>query len=438
MGQTGTWLIDPVDFNIGGATPDIPGLALTNLLVNNNVTISTAVTGVNTPTTFFATPGQGDINVNDPIGAGSGALWTPPGLLSTTLTLNSARDVNINAPITATRGNLVACCGRDVNVRAAITLTDGSVLLSAGRDVNVVRTLANPGAAITVTDGNIELCAGRDVNLSNLLNPGGAPIMTLTRGSSIAGQDLSNLGVPLGLTLRSGSAATGPDPAGGTVNFVNGGIAGTFVTVTGPNAPVSIFYNPVNYATPTAYSLDFTGTGGPVTNFMLVYPEVASKTADGTTTATFTGVFKTTATSGPIPAGVSLAGVGTGNFDTPAAGVDKIVTYTGFTVAQPNAIPVPGDAAFNFALPLDCCTNTLRTTGNITAAPQAIVLPTIVPPIVPFRDSDSRLNLTVIPEVTPPVLLAVITPVPPAPVIVPVEIPPPYVAPVFLRKHDRN
>lgn len=464
LGVTGTWLIDPVDFNIAAIGGDITGFALTTLLVNNNVTISTVVTGTNTPTTFFASPGQGDINVNDVIGVGSGALWTAAGT-PTTLRLEAARDVNINQPITATRGNLVVCCGQDVNVRAAITTTNGSVLLNAGRDINITRSAgANAGAMITTTDGNIELCAGRDVILSNLLNPGGAPIMTLTNGSTTAGEDLREFGVPLGLTLRAGGAATEPGPANGTVNFVNGGIAGTFITVTtgGPGTPVSIFYNPINYSTPTPYSLNFTGTGGPVTSFMLVYPDGVDKVFDNTTTATLSG-FRTTATSGPVPAGVTLAGAGTANFDTPFAGLNKTITYSGFTLAQ-GAI-VPGDAALNFALPTSCCLPRVgRTTGNITPVPPIVppILP-IVPPIdapegtigpeaPPFQMLVEDLpvfapglQLAVTQTVVPGVMMVLAAPPPPVVVpvqtVVPVEtVVPPVIAPPPPRppKQDRN
>jgi len=148
--------------------------------------------------TGSASYGQGDINVNDPIGV-AGA-WTAAGA-PTTLTLNSARDVNINMPITATKGNLVACCGRDVNVRAAITTTNGSVLLAAGRDVTLFA-----GSAMTTTNGNIELCAGRDVIVSSKI--------TLTNSGSIANE---SLGLPLGLTLIAGANATGPGLGGNVI-----------------------------------------------------------------------------------------------------------------------------------------------------------------------------------------------------------------------------
>src|SRR5450830_962314 len=151
QGAIGTWLIDPLDFTVdSSATANISGAALSALLVTNSVVISTAngsttttpgsppVTSLNTTTT-----GNGDININQAV------TWTAAPS-TTTLSLNAARDVNINAAVTTTNGNVAVCCGRDVNINAAIVTTNGSVLLSGGRDVNL-----NAVAALTTTDGNI-------------------------------------------------------------------------------------------------------------------------------------------------------------------------------------------------------------------------------------------------------------------------------------------
>jgi filamentous hemagglutinin family protein len=432
-GVTGTWLIDPADFFIAPLGGDISGATLSAQLVVNSVTIST-VAG--------AGPGNGDIFVNDAVSWNGAAAAGA----STTLSLFGLRDVNVNQAITAVSGNLVVCCGRDVNVNAAITTTRGSVLLSAGRDVNVVRSIVNPGSAITTTDGNIQLCAGRDVILSNTLNPGLAPLITLTRGSFIPAEALTGLGVPLGLTLSADTDGTGPGVTGGTVVFTNGGLAGTFITVTGPNAPVNIFYNPVNYATPTDFAPDFTGTGGPVTSRMLVFPDGATKTFDGTTTATFTGL-KSTAISG-IPAGVTLVGAGAANFDTAAVGLNKPITFTGFALA--------GAGAANCAFATTCCGPIVgRTTGNITPAvivvpPIIVVPPGVVPPVIagttagelpllPVFYAPAFYSYTVLAGVNldvqgirmPPIELAQ-TPPPPTPVVAPFVAPPVPPAPVVV------
>jgi len=191
QGNSGTWLIDPKDFTIGGTGGDIAGSTLSANLVTTNVTISSD---------DGAVEGNGDIFVIDAVS------WTASGA-PTTLTLNAVRDVNVNAAITATHGNFKVCAVRDVNVNNAISTTNGSVALNAGRNVTVNAT---PGA-MTTTDGNITLCAGHDVNVNGAI--------TLTRGTS---DSTRSLGLALGLVLSAGNDGTGPGVAGGTVVFAPG------------------------------------------------------------------------------------------------------------------------------------------------------------------------------------------------------------------------
>ena len=352
LGRGGNWLIDPQDFTIGGgATDNISGATLSALLVTNSVTISTA-TGPDTivpgtpPTSFRNTAmnGNGDINVNQAVS------WTASSS-PTTLTLNAERDVNLNAAVTATNGNLQACCGRDVNVNAAITTVNGSALLGAGRNLNL-----NAVAAMTTTDGNLMLCAGNDINI--------AAKITLTRGSSIPAQSLN---LPLGLVIAAGNNGTGV----GTVIFSPLAPA---APVTGPRAPVRVIYNPTSYATPTSYLPHFTLTGGAtLTQQMLVFAAGGDKTANGSTATTLSSLKGN-------PAGVSLvAGAGSAaNFNDANVGVGKTITHTGYSLA--------GASASSYALPVSCCGPIVgRTTGTILAAlvvPPVVVPPVVVPPVV--------------------------------------------------------
>ena len=436
QGLTGTWLIDPQDFTIGsGAGDNITGATLSNQLVTNSVVITTATTG----------SGNGDIFVNDAV------TWTASGT-PTTLTLNAIRDVNVNQAISATNGNVVVCCGRDVNVSAvaAISTVNGSILLSAGRNVIL-------NGAMTTTDGNMAICAGHDINVNSAI--------TLTRGSSIPAQALTNLGVALGLTLSAGTDGTGPGVAGGTLVFAPGTPP---AAVTGPNAPVTINYNPISYSAPTNYLPNFTLVTSSLTQYMLVFPDGANKTFDGTTTAIFTSLKGS-------PAGVTLvAGPGnTATFDTSDVGTDKTVTFSGYSLAGANAS--------NFALPVSCCAPIVgRTTANIAPAPiivvpPVVVVPPVAPPVavlppvavvppvelalvelapetpqlelapeaIPLRQN---LNITVVGTGVrmPAPLFAYTPPAPPAPVIAPPVVAPPeapapiYVPPLRPRKPDRN
>ncbi len=374
QGRTGQWLIDPMDFIIGSAPGNnISGATLSGQLVTNNITIST--TGAGTQ--------NGDIFVNDPVS------WTASGA-PTTLTLNADRNVDINAAITATNGNLAVCCGQDINVNAAITTTNGSVLLSAGRDIN-------QRAAITVTDGNLLMCAANNVNIFGAI--------TVTRGTN---DPTRSLGLPRGLTLSADTDGTGPGIAGGTVVFDS---LAPRAAVTA--APVTIYYNPISYTAPTDYSTRFTLTeGAALRSFMLVFAAGGDKTFDGTTTATLTGLRGN-------PTGVTLvAGSGSSaNYTSPDPGANKRITFTGYTLA--------GSDAGLYALPVNCCGPVVAsTTGSILAA--AVPPPVVPPPVTPPPVTPPPVTPPPItpPPVTPP-------PVTPPPVTPPGATPPPPGNPVF-------
>jgi len=319
LGLTGTWLIDPQNFIIG-LGGNYSNIQLGFDLVNNNITIVTA-----------PGPGEGDIFVN-------GAVSWVAAAAPTTLTLNADRDVNINSTITATNGNLVACCGRDVNVNAAISVTDGSVLLAAGRNVN-------QNAAITMVRGNLQMCAANDVNVNAKI--------ALTNGNAIVTR---SLGLPLGLSLIADTDGTGPGVAGGTVNMnVTGASRPSITGTAGTAAPVTIHYNPVSYAAPTDYLPKFILVDSTLTQRMLVFPEV-TKTYDGTTTATLVSLKGN-------PAGVSLVADpgSTAVFNTADPGTGKTVTFTGYGLTGPNAA--------QYALATACCGPIVsKTTGTINPA----------------------------------------------------------------------
>ncbi len=324
-GKTGTWLIDPPDYTIALAGGDITGATLSAQLVTTSITISNEDGTVTT--------GDGDIHVNDVID------WTATAGAETTLTLLAENDVNVNAPITAVRGNLVVCCGEDVNVNAAITTTNGSVFLGAGRDINI-------SAAMTTVDGNIAMCAGRHVNISGAVS--------LTEGSTADNQDL---GLPIGLTILSGLNGSGPGSSSGTVS-----ISAAVTTTEG--APTTIYYNPSSYQDGTGV---FAGAidGLAPTEIMWLYPEAEDKVFDGTTTANFIGL------RGNLDGiDVALAGSGTANFNNASVGNNKPITFTGFSLDGADA----GNFAFTHAegsglsFPENCCNFEGRTTGNILAA----------------------------------------------------------------------
>jgi len=386
-GNTGEWLIDPLDFTIGSVAGDnISGATLSGQLVTNNITINTAGPGAE----------NGDIFVNDAI------TWTASGA-PTTLSLIANGSVEINAAMTATEGNISVCCGQDIDVNGAITVTRGSLLLAAGNDVN-------QDAAITVTDGNLMICAGNDVNINAAI--------TLTRGTN---DPTRSLNLPIGMTLSADTDGTGPGIEGGTVTIHP---LAPQITVT--NAPARIYYNPVNYSTPTDYNPRFTLTGSAaLTQFMLVFADGGDRVFDGTNNATLVGLIGN-------PLNVNLvAGPGAAAFySTGAVGVNQGITYTGYTLA--------GSEAGRYAFAFNCCGPVVaHTTGTITAAPDIPDIPLL--PQLPLLPHDTGTPPTIIAPIGSLIEVAEVTPPPTMLVITPEEEEvPEYVAPVYAPKPYRN
>jgi filamentous hemagglutinin family protein len=117
QGLMGSWLVDPTDFTVAASGGNITGAALSAELKLSNITIDTVHT----------TGSQaGDINVNDAVNWSSNSANAS----SSTLTLNAANNININAPMTwgvsgtpgnsATTGALAMNAGGIINIGAAM------------------------------------------------------------------------------------------------------------------------------------------------------------------------------------------------------------------------------------------------------------------------------------------------------------------------------
>jgi len=96
QGQTGTWLIDPKDYEVNSRNVDV----IKNALVNNNVTIHTERTGTDTPADVYGAGAEslGNIYINSPI-----VVTT-----NNQLTLSAYKDIYINEPLTLNKGSGVA------------------------------------------------------------------------------------------------------------------------------------------------------------------------------------------------------------------------------------------------------------------------------------------------------------------------------------------
>jgi hypothetical protein len=238
------------------------------------------------------------------------------------------------------------------------------------------------------------------------------------------------------LTLSADTDGTGPGIAGGTVIFDS---LAPPATVTA--APVNIYYNPVSYTAPTDYSKYFTLTeGAALSQYMLVFAAGGDKTQDGTTTTTLSGL------KGD-PLGVMLvAGPNaSANFDSPETGTNKRITFTGYTLAGPDAGA--------YALPFNCCGPVVaHTTGGIYTGPPPVTPPPVTPP-PPGTPPGTPLPPPITTIYTPPppgvvvsppppdTLVVVTPPPPPPPVTLSVVSPPkkvPHVVPVLKPKPYRN
>jgi filamentous hemagglutinin family protein len=217
-GQSGTWLIDPVDFTIAASGGDMSGATLSSNLGSGNVTIQS---------TSGANGTAGDVNVNDAVS------WST----DNTLTLNAQNNININADITASGASgrvalehgqsTAAGTGTSYNIGsgARINLQAGNNFStkqgSSGTVVNytVITSLGAEGS-VTGTDlqgmtltGRYVLGTAIDASATSGWNSGAGfmPIGTGTSGGTLFNGTLDGLGHTIsGLSInRPGTSFVG-------------------------------------------------------------------------------------------------------------------------------------------------------------------------------------------------------------------------------------
>ncbi len=317
-GNTGLWLLDPVNYTIAGTGGDETPASVAASLATTNRLISAS----------------NDITVSDAISMAT----------AQTLTLNAGHDVLINAPITGVPAGagLVLIAGNNVNVGAALTVTGAasSISINAVNDVTVSAPIAGIGAASPIT-----IVAGHDVFAN-------ATISEVAAGSVIninAGRNVNvNAAITTGaagslISLISGLDSTGPGVAGGTVTIA-------------PTAAISsistaIRFNPISYANTSAEIAAYLPK---VTGMMdakaWVFARANNKTYNGTNAdiLSFQGV--------PSAGGNVVMVPGSAIFDNSNTGTGKTVIFSGASIS--------GTDANKFALFAASGT----TTANITPA----------------------------------------------------------------------
>ncbi|OPY71448.1 MAG: Heme/hemopexin-binding protein precursor [Syntrophorhabdus sp. PtaU1.Bin002] len=219
-GKNGTWLIDPTDFTIGEGG-DITGTLLSSLLGSSNITL-------------LSTDGtrgtEGDINVNEAVS------WSA----DTTLTLNAATDINVNAPITASGDNagLTLTAGTDINVNKSITLsgTNGALTMNYGGDYHIFTPTAYAGAVLDANGRPIAQRAPEGTEYASITLPGsnasltinGTPYTLIHSMDQLAAQDDAG-GTASGFyALAQDLDATAWSAANMGATSVVGKLAGTF------------------------------------------------------------------------------------------------------------------------------------------------------------------------------------------------------------------
>ncbi|KAB8048080.1 filamentous hemagglutinin N-terminal domain-containing protein [Janthinobacterium rivuli] len=216
-GLSGTWLIDPTDFNIAVSGGDMTGAFLSNSLKSGNVQIQ-SISG--------AGGTQGNINVNDNVN------WT-----ANKLTLTAQNNININkamrgagtASLALEYGQSALAAGNQstYNVKAEVDLPSGnnfSTKLGSNGSVTVYQVINSLGAFNSTSGNDVQGIQG---NLS---------------GKYVLGSNIDARGTS-GWDGGKGFAPIGSDatPFTGTLDGLGHEIVG--LTINRPEVPVGMFGN---------------------------------------------------------------------------------------------------------------------------------------------------------------------------------------------------
>ncbi|OFA30438.1 hypothetical protein BAE46_11900, partial [Glaciecola punicea] len=364
-GDSGNWLIDPADFNIGDASTDAPanitGIALSNNLVNTDVEIM-SFKGTN--------GGSGNINVNEEVS------WS-----ANTLTLTAAKDININSVMTASgtstlvlntatsNGGDVAVAGGQVFVgmdangftgRVDFAETDGTnarsgtgILTINGAEYNILNTV-DQLANMTIT-GNFALGGNLGTaestfdftpiaSFANNFNGLGHTITGMNIDGIAAantgmiriagaGSDVRNVGLVGGKIINGGAGTGGLIGSGTTGNVSNSYNTGTVTGVASTGGLVgSLTTGNIVNSFATGAVIGAAGTGG------LVGSLTTGSVSNGFATGNVIGAASTGGLIGNITTGPVSNSYATGSVDGDAGTGGLIGTITTGAITRSYAV----------------------------------------------------------------------------------------------------
>jgi filamentous hemagglutinin family protein len=324
-GNTGIWLLDPVNYTIAASGGDETPAQVTTSLASSDRLISAS----------------NDITVADAV------TWTT----GQKLELNAGHDVIVQAAMTAsTAGSaIVLTAGNDVLVNAALTASaqDSHINMTAGRDVT-----DTAATTATATGAKIAVRAGRNVSVTTLTADGGGSIDLVANNDVTAKGHISADGGAV--SMIADNDGTGPGVAGGTVSFIGPSTVSAVAT--------TIRFNPATYAGTSTEIANYVSkvASGTVDARAWVFAKGDNKVYDGSSAATLS-----LSGSPDVGNNVSLV-AGNATFADKNVGTGKPITFNGYTLGG-------GDQA-KFALfaPFGSVAGSGVTTANITPRPLGV------------------------------------------------------------------
>jgi filamentous hemagglutinin family protein len=164
-GTAGTWLIDPVDYNIGGTGSNMTGEVLGNSLNTQNMTIRSSDGTGGT---------SGDVNVFEPVN------WTA----NNSLTLSAVHDVNVAASINNSGTGSVILRADNTGIGYVGITSGGTVNFSNGATIGLLNASTGGYAKIYYNPANYSTPTDYSANVSAANGHGVAYMLVNQLGSS--------------------------------------------------------------------------------------------------------------------------------------------------------------------------------------------------------------------------------------------------------------